>query len=507
MLRSHKQLLLGAAALTVLLATAAWTSAADGPAKSARKPAVKLLAEGDELADKKDYAAAVVRYKEAYEQLMPDLRGRKLLEPVKPQLMTREELKKHMTKLIAEDFTDDELREMDRTLKAFRLVPREMDIKATMTSLLTEEVGGFYNPKDKAMVLIREGDEPKKKRGLFSRLLGGEPKFDKDGTKITLAHEMTHAVQDQYFDLEALDKAVEHDEDMSLALTALVEGDATLVMFAEMLRDDEDPKNVLDYPPAAIDAAFGVLRAMLPLASGKTFQKSPLILRESLIFPYHKGTVFVLHLTNDGGWERVDKAFRSPPVSTEQILHPEKFYDKDQLDEPTEIKLPDLTETVGKSWKPVGGDVLGEFQTTILLADGPASTRQAQVAAAGWDGDRYEVFESDGKQLGLVWVTTWDSPKDAEEFAAAYANHRAAKLAPKPAAGEKAKDKPRGGDDKPAPLRIEREGRVYVIQHRGDDVAVIEGFSPEITDKLLAQTGDAKKSPKRFKPVERGKKP
>src|SRR5947199_4275908 len=125
------------------------------------------------------------------------------------------------------------------------------------------------------MFLIQKGcDRPKKQKGLFERIFGSdEEKFDKDGTKITLAHEMTHALQDQYFDLQALDKAVEHDDDMALALTSIVEGEATLVMFAEMLRGEGEPKDALKYPPQAIDAAFGVLRAMMPFASGKTFQK------------------------------------------------------------------------------------------------------------------------------------------------------------------------------------------------------------------------------------------
>jgi hypothetical protein len=497
-----RKLRIAASALFVLVAFSVWQAAADGPAKQPAKPALKLLAEGDALADKKDYATAVVRYKEAYEHLVPELRGRKFLEAVKPRLMTREELKKHMAKLIDEDYTDDELRETDRTLKAFRLVPADLDLKATMTSLLTEEVGGFYNPKDKAMVLIREGgDEPKekKKRGLFSRLFGEEETFDKDGTKITLAHEMTHALQDQHFNLQALDKAVAHDEDMALALTSLVEGEATLVMMAEMMRGEGKAEDALEYPPAAMDAAFGVLRMMMPFATGRTFQQSPMILRESLIFPYHKGTVFVLHLTNHSQWKLIDAAFRSPPVSTEQILHPEKFYDKDKLDEPVTIELPDLSAAVGKSWRRVSANVMGEFQLTILLADAPkGSMRKAQVAAAGWDGDRYAVFEGDGKQLGLVWVTTWDGGKEAEEFAAAYADRRAKKLAAENrAGGEKAGDKASG--EKAAPLRIEREGRVYAVDRRGDDVVVIEGFSPEITNKLLAQAATAKKTPKRFK--------
>jgi hypothetical protein len=389
-------------------------------------------------------------------------------------------------------------------LKAFRLAPLDMDLKATMTALLTEEVGGFYNPKDKAMVLIREGgDEPKKKKGLFDRLFGGgEEEFDKDGTKITLAHEMTHALQDQHFDLQALDRAVEHDDDMALALTSLVEGEATLVMFAEMLRGDGEPKDALKFPPGRMDTAFGLLRAALPFASGPTFKKSPLLLRESLIFPYHKGTVFVLHLTNHSEWKLIDDAFRTPPVSTEQILHPEKFYEKGKLDEPMVIELPSLDAALGKEWKPVSSNVLGEFQTTILLADVPgASTAKAQTAAAGWDGDQFAVLENDRKQLGLVWISTWDSEKDAEEFAAAYADRRTKSLAP-PAAKAKTGGNPRS-DGKPSTsakpeLRLERTERVYLVERKGSDVAVIEGFSPAVTEKLLAQVFAAKKTVKRF---------
>jgi hypothetical protein len=486
-------------ALAALVATARHVPAQG--AAEAVMPALKLLAEGDRLADKKDYATAVLRYKDAYEQLVPELRGRKFLEAVKPQLMTRDELKKHMAKLVAEDYSDDELHEADSMLKAFRLAPPDLDLKATMTALLTEEVGGFYNPKDKAMVLIREGgDEPKKKKGLFERIFGGEEEFDKDSTKITLAHEMTHALQDQHFDLQALDRAVEHDDDMALALTSLVEGEATLVMFAEMLRGDGEPKEALKFPPERMDAAFSVLRALTPFASGKTFQKAPLLLRESLIFPYHKGTVFLLHLTNHSEWKLVDQAFRTPPVSTEQILHPEKFYEKAKLDEPMVIELPSFRETLGKDWKQVSSNVLGEFQATILLADAPgASTHKAQVAAAGWDGDQFAVFENDAKQLGLVWLSTWDSRKDAEEFAAAYADRRDRSLAA--LAGKKKADNKPGGAKQPSgrsDQRLERDGRVFLVDRKGDDVAVIEGFSPQVTEKLLSQAFAAKKTVKRF---------
>jgi hypothetical protein len=289
------------------------------------------------------------------------------------------------------------------------------------------------------------------------------------------------------------------------ALTCLVEGEATLVMFAEMMRGDEDPREALKLPPERMDLMFSALRSLSPFASGKTFQKAPLILKESLIFPYHKGTVFVLHLTNRSDWKLVDEAFRSPPVSTEQVLHPEKYYDPDRRDEPVELELPNVAGIVGGKWQRVGrGNVMGEFQTMVMLADGAKSMKSAQTAAAGWDGDRYEVFENDAKQLALAWLSTWDTPRDAEEFAAAYAERRTRQLAPpsKKSPGQAADSKKPAGKPASALARWEQDGRVYLVERRGTDVAVIEGFSAKATDEVLPALFKSKKSPKRFRPVD-----
>ena len=112
-------------------------------------------------------------------------------------------------------------------------------------------------------------------------------------------------------------------------------------------------------------------------------------------------------LTNKGGWAAIDEVYRDPPLSTEQILHPEKYREKP--DYPMSIELGHAFP--GEGWKEAGRNVLGEMQLAILL-----KKHGGKAAAAGWDGDRYAVFEGPKAKLGLVWVSTWDSEDDAREF-------------------------------------------------------------------------------------------
>ncbi|MBI3463878.1 MAG: hypothetical protein HY000_12600, partial [Planctomycetes bacterium] len=261
-----------------------------------------------------------------------------------------------------------------------------------------------------------------------------------------------------------------------------------------------------------------LLKGFLPFATGKTFRTAPAIFRESLIFPYFKGMVFILHLTNRGGWEPVNAAFRDPPTSTEQILHPEKY--REPRDVPTAIALPDMKAVIDEAWKKLGENVLGEFQISILLT----GVKDAAQASAGWDGDRYAVFEGEAGKLGLVWLSTWDRPEDAKEFATAYARYLQEKKLATPSApplrkalpapplrkggqgGVKAKDAAKPSEEGKTPespaadltLRVSRNGRVYHIQRKDADVAVIEGFSDAETDRLLEIVFNAEKKPKVF---------
>jgi hypothetical protein len=462
------------------------TALADPPAQQSGND---LLADGDKLADQAKYTEALVRYKEGYEKILPDLRGLKFKSPVEPKFMERPDLQAHMQTLLDEDVTDEELALSDGSLKAFGFVSGDFKTKETMLNLYSEEVAGFYDPKRKQMFLIKETDKPPaQKPSLLARLFGAKTGFDKDEQKSTLSHEMTHALADQHFDLLKMQEAAEKDDDRSLALQALVEGEATLMMMVDMERSQGGTgKELLKASPAAMDFSMRLMSGLMPFASGKAFRNAPPIFRETMMFPYLKGMVFTLYLTNENEWERVNEAFRKPPLSTEQVLHPEKYL-KD-VDDPTEIVLPPLVEALGDDWKELGQNVLGELQISILLRK-----QHGAKAAAGWDGDRYAVFQSADEKLGLVWYTTWDSDDEASEFAVAYAHYVGLRLG--------FTDSTNSGRGDPAPaavpdhLRLEHQGRTFDIYRRGADVVSVEGFSAKHADELAKVALKAEKRAK-----------
>jgi hypothetical protein len=236
-----------------------------------------------------------------------------------------------------------------------------------------------------------------------------------------------------------------------------------------------------------MDISIGLMKGFLPFASGKTFRNAPPIFQETMLFGYLKGLVFLLHLTNDDEWNAVNRAFRSPPLSTEQILHPEKYLR--DVDAPVAIDLPKFGELAASGWKELGQNVLGELQISILLR-----RHWGSQSAAGWDGDRFAVFDGPDERLGMVWFTTWDSERDASEFAGAYAQYVRSRLGLGDANKDAAKgnEPPKVADD----VRLDRDGAVYRIARRGTDVIAIEGFPAETSDKLFQSALKSQKRPK-----------
>lgn len=436
---------------------------------SSIRAGTRLLKEGDRLADEGQFTEAVIRYKRGFERILPELRKLPFRHEVRRDVTKREHLKALLLRELDEDMTPAEFRANEMAFKAFGLVPRDFRLKEVLAQLYSEEVAAFYDPKTKTMHLIEEPKPDAKKParpGLLERLFGKKSEFDQDENKVVIAHELTHALADQHYDLDALDKLVKKDDDRALALSALIEGEATLAMIGASM-DDWDGKQVVKLPADSLDWTFSLLAPFLPMmGGGKTLRQSPAIIAESMLFPYLKGLVFCAKLANDGGWKAIDEAYGELPMSTEQVLHPEKY--RARPDRPMAIDLGRLPP--GAGWTELGRNVLGEMQLGVLLR-----RHGGKSAAAGWDGDRYAVFEGPQGGLGLVWLSTWDSEDDAREFMTAYVAAQTDKLG-------KVSRPPR-----PVPDTLWRNAGefLYVIQRRGLDVAVIEGFPPAVTPALL----------------------
>jgi hypothetical protein len=230
--------------------------------------------------------------------------------------------------------------------------------------------------------------------------------------------------------------------------------------------NDWDGTKVGAIPSADLDRSFSIMMPFMSLAGGASLREAPVILSESLIFPYLRGMVFCANLTNKGGWKAINEAYENPPQSTEQIIHPEKYLD--QPDPPTAIDLGRLEP--GEGWAEVGRNVIGEMQLAVLLR-----RHGGKNIAAGWDGDRFAVFDDKDGKLAVVWFSTWDTEDDARDFARQYTRYQTNKLGKDAVSPE----------EFPDAIRRSAEGVTYVVERRGKDVAVVEGFATEATDRLL----------------------
>jgi hypothetical protein len=269
----------------------------------------------------------------------------------------------------------------ERFLKRMGLIPRDMDLRETLLDLYESQVAAFYDPETGAMTVIGNQDE-----------------FGVDDRLFT-SHEYQHALQDQRWDLQAVTDVSPSQGDRVLARLALIEGDATAVMF------DWAMQNLSPDDIAALSDAVSTMDQEL-------LERMPPIIRRQLEAPYLDGLTFVTALRRSGGWEAVDAAFEQLPASTEQILHPERYPD----DRPARVELPDVAAALGDGWTARYNQTLGELGARILLADGGSESDVAS-AADGWGGDRLVMVEGPDDAWAIVWQTAWDSEDDAQQFA------------------------------------------------------------------------------------------
>lgn len=314
------------------------------------------------------------------------LRGLPQRRPIAREAVTPAELARRIDELLEQD--PAQLARDQRLLTHWGLWPADTPYRELVARTLTAQVAGYYDHRRQQLTLA------------LDEQLQGDPLL----AEAVLVHELQHALQDQTFSLASLSTTAPGEDDASAAREALIEGDGLAVMIAHAAHQLGDATLGLD------SAGAGELASEL-FGDPGDLAELPLVLRERLLFPYAAGLVFVAHLHERGGWRAVNAAFRKPPASTEQILHPELYL---AGEEPRPVQLP-ATLAALPGARVAEQTVWGELGLSMFLRQHGVANELAALAAAGWGGDRVSLLATPkGRELGVAQLV-WDTEPDARE--------------------------------------------------------------------------------------------
>ena len=331
-----------------------------------------------------------------------DIRGLKIRKNVPCKIQNKKQVEEYLLSALKEKVPATRLSNEGQLYKMLGIIPKDFKYLEGIVALYTSQLGGYYDPEKDYYAMAA---------------------WMPAALQYPIAvHEMVHALQDQYFDLDKLMDHFTHDSDLLAARSALAEGDATAVMM-DFSRKVAGQGPIVEEKTVAGMMMQNIAGAML----SSSMQETPSTLQAMLIFPYVSGLRFAHALLQEGGYKRIDKAFKVLPQSTEHILHPEIFLrgERGFIDVPT----PGVPESIKvESTKPVYEDRMGEFFiATVLGSQLPART--ASRAASGWGGDRVALYQLEGSsRFLLVWAQHWDTEKDADEFFEALTKYFAKRL-------------------------------------------------------------------------------
>lgn len=308
--------------------------------------------------------------------------GLKFKRPPKLEERSREEIRAFLDKQFAEANTAQEIAGTQAVYRLLGMIPDTLDLGKFLLGLLNEQVAGYYDPSAKTLYI------PK-----------GTPASQ---VQTVVSHELVHALQDQYLNLDSIQK-VRGEHDQQAAAQAVIEGQATWVQIKTSLGGADMGSQLPGLWDRFRQSIRDNLRTQPMIAS------APPVIQETLIFPYLNGAEFM----NSFERHRPGKVpYDAMPQSTEQIIYPDLYF-RSPPDAPTHVELP-----APRNATLVYSNDLGEFETRILLGEHLNDDAEATRAAAGWDGDRYQLVRTPRGE-GLAWLTVWDTPVDAAEFASA----------------------------------------------------------------------------------------
>lgn len=328
------------------------------------------------------------------DSMLPSLGRLASLEPREPVRMERRDrdgVRAYVEARLDQELPAAELAGLHATYAQLGLIPDTLDLRALLLELYTEQIVGYYDPEEATLYVV-EGASP-------------------EALQPVLAHELVHALQDQYAPLDSL-IAPERGGDRQAAAHAALEGHATLVMYAyqaEILQGARLDPTRLPNPADQIAAGYAQQSAQFPV-----LERAPLIVRETMLFPYIGGAGFVYRLWQAEALDRPAPLGRWLPQSTEQVLHPQDRFINTR-DEPTELRF----DSVPEGWTVIRENTLGELEVGLFLEEHLGAGGREH--ARGWDGDRYRLLEDPEGARVLVWFSIWDDGAAAEGAAAALA--------------------------------------------------------------------------------------
>lgn len=333
------------------------------------------------------------------------VRGLEFERPVPVRVIDDDEVREHLIRRVESFQSRENLRALERAYKLLGLLPPEADVLQSFLDALREQAGGFYDPPSGSFYLLDDLPEAL-------------------GPAVTV-HELTHALEDQHFDLDSRLRAALRDDDRLFALGSVHEGSASLLMLSSLTRQ------VL---AGQLDAAAVQAFARSEALKAETLLAMPAVLQRQLVGPYVLGPAFLVKgdffAVMGGSYpkENVDRAYAAGPVSSEQILHPAKYWAEESRDDPRPVGLDGAGRALGRRWRKAFEGTLGEISLGVLVeAPTPVDYQSFDIydgrswtnpAAEGWDGDRWELWVR-GDRAVVLLGTVWDSPDDAEEFAEA----------------------------------------------------------------------------------------
>lgn len=368
-----------------------------------------------------------------------NLRKLQFKNPVRKAFMTRERLGQFLEMESQNSHDEDSERSDQISFELFGLLKSGQNLVQCAKGLQTQQIAGFYDAEVKALFLVND-HEP----------ANGAQEVEND--QETMAHELCHALDDQYYDLNAIDKALEDadpgNNDRQFAWASVCEGSAmilTIQFFADgfdiadvvnnkinknEFSDHDDGANNPDGEPEGHSRIAGEISRN----SDDDMRDFPPILVRSLTDRYFSGAAFLTKgkgLFSKAEAADLDIAFENPPLSSEQVLHPEKYWDPSQRDDPRKVIINNrgIIDILGKDWRKLGEGNLGELGIAVLTdeteaedlnGDSPMesfmSMGRTTLESEGWDGDLYQTFERPGGAMMMVWVSVWDRALDARQM-------------------------------------------------------------------------------------------